>query len=278
MMITKSECFDILNKHLKADGSSFWTQALNTTDLCRFTTSFQFYSFEDKLRQYYFTHNNVCFGNALEEIMHLFLEKNGVEFLDRRQTVVDHDCDQIFKYLDKVVLIEQKIRDDHDSSKKVGQLENFQYKKESLRKDYEEVYCAFWFIDNNFTKNSSYYAKYLTDSFELCYGSEIEEFLELVFDDDRAKGFINALSLYLEEYRLSISNVNIFDNVSIDWSKLKPAKLFALLNETKYKNEIAHYFFQDNIPYKEILQLYKTKRNTGYTPKIINLLKEIVNE
>ena len=277
MNISKEECFDILNKHLKLDASAFWTNALKNTDLCRFTTSFQFYSFEDKLKQYYFTSNNVRFGNALEEIVRVFLEKNGAQFLERRNEVEKHDCDQIFKYMDKIVLIEQKIRDDHDSSKKIGQLENFQIKKEELKKKYEKVYCTSWFIDDCLTKNKSFYAASLTKDYELCYGQEIECFLKIIFNDDRADGFVEVLSSYLDEYRNFSASIDIFNNVYIDYNEFLPAKLFNLLNEKKYRNEIAHYFFNDNIPYKEILTTYKKKRKTEYVLKIINLLEGELN-
>lgn len=275
MMITKEECFAILDKHIKSDVSKFWTDALDKTDLHRFTTQFMPFSFEDKLKQYYFTSRVVCFGNALEEIFHCMLEKNGAIFLDRHY-VAKHDCDQLFSYLNKTVLIEQKVRDDHDSSKKTGQIVNFQAKKNALSQDFDEFYCTSWFIDDGLKKNRSYYLSQLTDPYELCYGAEIEDFLEMIFGDDRAKGFVDILGAYLDEYQQYATN-DILDNIYIDYTALQPKTLYNLLSAKNRRNEIAHYFFQDNIPYEDMLKTYKAKRKNGYIPQVITLLEEILN-
>lgn len=274
-MISKEECFNILDKHIKSDINQFWTDALSKTDIHRLTTQFMPFSFEDKLKQYYLTSQVVRFGNALEEIVHLFLERNGAKFLDRHY-VAQHDCDQLFTYLDKTVLIEQKVRDDHDSSKKVGQITNFKDKKIALQKSFDNFYAASWFIDDGLRKNQAYYAGQLTDPYELCYGSEIEEFLELIFDDDRAKGFVDILGTYLDEYHQYASNT-ILDNIYVDYTALQPKALYDLLTAKNRENEIAHFFFKDCIPYEEMLKTYKSKRQTGYTPKIIALLEEKLN-
>lgn len=275
MMISKEECFAILDKHIKSDVNKFWTETLSKTDIHRLTTQFMPFSFEDKLKQYYFTSQAVCFGNALEEIFHVFLEINGAAFLDRHY-VAQHDCDQLFTYLDKVVLIEQKVRDDHDSSKKVGQITNFKAKKDALQQDFKNFYCSSWFIDDGLIKNRSYYSGELTDPYELCYGAEIESFLKIIFNDDRAKGFVDTLGNYLDEYHQYASN-NILDNIYIDYTALKPKALYDLLSAKQRQNDIAHFFFQDNIPYEDILKTYKAKRQTGYTPEIIILLEERLN-
>lgn len=276
MILEKSECFDILNKHLKADGNTFWTKALETTELCRFTTNFQFQSFEDKLRQYYFTHNTICFGNALEEIVHVFLEKNGAIFLNRK-LINGYDCDQLFTYGDKVVLIEQKIRDDHDSTKKKGQLNNFLAKKTGLKEKYKNVFCSSWFIDDSLSKNKKFYLNTLTDNYELTYGDEIEKFLQIIFEDNRADNFVSTLSDYLCEYRQTFDTRNIFTGVNINYEALSPAKLYALFVDKQYRNKIAQYFFNGHIPYENILNFYKKKSKIGYVPKVITMLESEIN-
>lgn len=122
-----------------------------------------------------------------------------------------------FSYLNKTVLIEQKVRDDHDSSKKTGQIVNFQTKKNALSKDFDEFYCTSWFIDDGLKKNRSYYLSQLTDPYEL----EIEDFLEMIFGDDRAKGFVDTLGAYLDEYQQYAVN-DILDNIYIDYTALQP--------------------------------------------------------
>lgn len=46
--------------------------------------------------------------------------------------------DQCFKFNNKVYFIEQKIRDDHDSTKKRGQIENFEKKLNEMISKYGE--------------------------------------------------------------------------------------------------------------------------------------------
>ena len=60
---------------------------------------------------------------------------------------------------EKVCLIEQKIRDDHDSTKKRGQYDNFSRKYTALMEKYpgHEIIAVMWFIDDSLKKNRKYY-------------------------------------------------------------------------------------------------------------------------
>jgi len=56
-------------------------------------------------------------------------------------------------------MIEQKVRDDHDSTKKVGQFDNFENKYFALTQRYNnyEIIPIMWFIDDSLVKNRKYY-------------------------------------------------------------------------------------------------------------------------
>lgn len=142
---------DIFQKYLLLDKKEY----INNLALERIITPFQIIPFKEKIYQNYLTSINIKFGSALEEIFHRYLTFKGATFLNRR-CIPGKDCDQLFTYKGKTILIEQKVRDDHDSSKKVGQLENYLFKKQSLPKN---ALCCCWFIDDNFSKNYNFYNK-----------------------------------------------------------------------------------------------------------------------
>ena len=56
-------------------------------------------------------------------------------------------------------IIEQKMRDDHDSTKKRGQFLNYIRKIKSVHALYPDrhIICAMWFVDDTIFKNNSYY-------------------------------------------------------------------------------------------------------------------------
>ena len=56
-------------------------------------------------------------------------------------------------------MIEQKIRDDHDSTKKRGQFVNFVKKIKYLKQEYptNKISASMWFVDNSLMKNKRYY-------------------------------------------------------------------------------------------------------------------------
>ena len=268
----KEQCFNILDKHMKKDLTEFWLEAFNKPDIWRVTSHFQIYDFETKLRQYYYTSLNIKFGNALEEIVYNFLLDNGAEFLNRHEEVENKDCDQIFMYQNKVVLIEQKIRDDHDSSKKEGQVQNFLTKKTSLENKYDNVYCSFWFIDDCVAKNKNYYSQQLAQ--ELYYGADIEKFLQTIFEDNRAKGFVQKIEEILEEYAINFKTINIFENVYLDYRKIASKTLYFLWKNEKILAQVVHFFFDDKQPSNEEMLAYlKTKRGK-YAKDLIKFLKE----
>ena len=89
--------------------------------------------------------------------------------------------DQFFDDGSTYFLVEQKIRDDHDSTKKRGQYENFKKKYYLLRNlfSYARISATMWFIDDSLVKNKRYYmeeadAETLSDvDINILYGREL---------------------------------------------------------------------------------------------------------
>ena len=67
--------------------------------------------------------------------------------------------DQIFLIDNELHFVEQKIRDDHDSTKKRGQIDNFEKKLEVINDTYSNrtIFGYFYFIDDSFNKNKKFY-------------------------------------------------------------------------------------------------------------------------
>lgn len=138
---------------------------------------------ESKLFQHIFQAREIKFGDAMEEIIGLILEKAGFIPQDKRITK-DLECDHYFLFPDrkKALLIEQKIRDDHDSTKRRGQWENFKIKVQELLFKHEgRLMAFFYFIDPSLHKNRNFYASKINelressglDEIYLCYGKEL---------------------------------------------------------------------------------------------------------
>lgn len=262
----------VFKKHLSEDTNTFWLNVLNNDGLCRLITDYQIFSPREKMQQYYLTSMGIKLGQALEELFSMLLAELGAEFsLDRRKTIEGYDCDQIFRFNNKVVLIEQKIRDDHDSSKKRGQVENYLHKKEELGSVNQTVLSCMWFIDPLFTKNKKYYIDTLGVD-EVLYGKEIEKFLAIVFEDNRCDGISEKLVNLLRDYRKIISSAQSPMSVQIDYTQLQPKALWQFLVAAQSYSELIDLFGEPN--YTEILKMLKQKRATDYTKKAIALLEE----
>jgi len=106
--------------------------------------------------------HEIRFGDALEYIFERYFEAEKFTLLTKRFKY-DKDkelsIDQLFSKGNTIYMIEQKVRDDHDSTKKVGQFGNFEVKYYALTNIYpsKEIIPIMWFIDDSLVKNKKYY-------------------------------------------------------------------------------------------------------------------------
>jgi Holliday junction resolvase-like predicted endonuclease len=118
-----------------------------------------------KILQNLLQSNEIRFGDALEILFETYFEQLGFTVLEKRIGGGREylDLDQIFRNEKFVYFIEQKIRDDHDSTKKCGQINNFEKKITALLKTYKEteLKCYTYFIDPSLTKNKRFYTQEL---------------------------------------------------------------------------------------------------------------------
>lgn len=138
-----------------------------------------------KMRQNLSQSQEIKFGDAFEEIIKAYIAEYGYTNLERNikdKAGTSFNIDQYFAVPDGHVFIEQKVRDDHDSTKKQGQISNFEKKLDILLKQHTkgELTGIFYFIDPSFSKNKNYYNKELNrlkstkhKKLHLFYGQEL---------------------------------------------------------------------------------------------------------
>ncbi|WP_304346163.1 HpyAIV family type II restriction enzyme [Campylobacter showae] len=127
----------------------------------------------------------IKFGDFLEEILTEYIADMGYKNLQKNIHFQNEilNLDQIFTNDSEIFLIEQKVRDDHDSTKKRGQFSNFTKKIRAIKATYPNKYikAVMWFSDDSLVKNKRFYLEqlsYNTDNLvemSLFYGKEIFE-------------------------------------------------------------------------------------------------------
>lgn len=265
---------NILDRHLKINTITEFVKSLvkDNTSFRRYTTVFNLKPFQTRLIDSYYTSISIKLGNALEDVFKEYLTEKGVNFLPR-DFVLNKDCDQIFQYNDTIFLIEQKIRDDHDSSKKIGQMENYNAKKLAISLKTNNYISCWWFIDPNCSKNKNYYETHLNKE-ELYYGANIELFLKnKVFYDDRCHNFFKEFITYFEKYCDEFSFFNVTD-LTINFYDFTITELYRLLQSKRYINQIATIFFNGKIPFQDIYNYVEKGRNVPCKKNFKLLLKE----
>lgn len=151
----------------------------------RFIGNFRVTNIQTKLIQYVTQSREILFGFFMEDIIELYLTEIGYtcmeKYIGQSSENKPLNADQLVRYKNTIYLIEQKVRDDHDSSKKRGQFNNFMEKIALLNKKYpnNQIISVMWFIDENFRKNKRFYKNKLlslaNNNIYLKYGKELFE-------------------------------------------------------------------------------------------------------
>ncbi len=188
-----------------------------------------------KILQNLLQSNEIRFGDALEKLFEEYFSELGYQNLDK--VIENHnenrreylDLDQLFTDKKYVYFVEQKVRDDHDSTKKRGQMQNFEDKIILLLKKYDEtqIKSYTYFIDPSLIKNKNFYVdeiKKIGEDYnvnsKLCYGKE--------FWEDIGHGEIwEELLLYLKKWKEEIPDmpsINFDENAEDSFEEIKNIK------------------------------------------------------
>jgi hypothetical protein len=204
-----------------------------------------------KILQNLLQSNEIRFGDALEIIFEKYLEQLNFTNLPKKIKLEEEylDLDQLFEDKKYIYFIEQKVRDDHDSTKKRGQFANFEKKITALIQEYDEskLKCFTYFIDPSLIKNKRYYtteiSKIQSDYkifAKLCYGKELwEEINHPEIWDELLK--------YLEQWKKEISDmpsINFDDDPESTFEEIKSIKI-----------SVFRKLFSNKIIYREILPI-----------------------
>ena len=186
MIISNDDFFKLLEKHIKT-GDDFYLSLLENIidNPLRYCGLFRLSNAKSKVVQNVTQSREIKFGDIFEELTSICIERLGYTNLIKKLKVNDTDevlnLDQFFKDDDdNYYLVEMKIRDDHDSTKKRGQYQNFHKKVELVRNTFPKVHidASMWFVDDSLVKNKKYYlCEMQNENFEntllhLYYGSE----------------------------------------------------------------------------------------------------------
>ncbi len=237
-----------------------------------------------KLLQNLLQSHEIRMGNAFEVLFEEYFKILGYQILQKNFSDEKLDIDQCFKDTSNIYFIEQKIRDDHDSSKKRGQIDNFENKLKLMIDHYgeNELIGIFYFIDPDLRKNENYYKNELSKMAEdynvklyLFYGKELFEFLNKL-------DIWNEILDYLKIWKDSIPdlpelNFDLEAEETFNEIKDLPTSIFRKLfeNEEVFNNIILTLF-----PEKKTLHLlldyFKQKSNTSIYKTLYNELNNLL--
>lgn len=228
----------------------------------RYIGVFRFTTPEIKLIKNIIQFQETIFEDFVEDIITEYLGKY-YKNLEKRTTYKNEVIlfDQLFEYNNKIFMIEQKMRDDHDSTKKRGQFENFIKKVEYLKETYpdKQIEAGMWFVDQTLVKNKKYYFNQIQQyqdnrvKLHLFYGNEFTNYLDKVAIWDE-------MTEYLFKWKISEEN-KIELNFEEDWEDTKKELLDnvsknswkKIINNNQVVEEVLPILFPTG-KYKEILK------------------------
>ena len=177
--------------------------------------------------------------------------------------------------------VEQKIRDDHDSTKKRGQINNFEKKLEIIIDKFgdDNLSGYFYFIDPDLIKNKNFYEEELEKmsndyGVELlnCYGKELFEKLGL-------NSIWEEIIIYLKKWRdelPDIPEINFDKEVEQSFNEIKdlsPSIFRKLFSNDELFEQIVKTIFPGNKVLKMLVNYFNNK-NT----KIYKTLTELIED
>lgn len=217
MFVYFDEVKKFYESRLKTDENFYLdvlTKIINKPE--RFIGLFRSTSLQTKIIQNITQSNEIKYGKFIEDITTLYLERLGFSLLPNHQKFKNRtlNIDQLFEKDKLIYIVEQKIRDDHDSTKKEGQFNNFVDKIECIKQKYPEhkIIACMWFVDSSFVKNKQYYEERMKNILKidcfLFYGDSFFNFLTK--SNEVWNELINHLKLIKKEHKRKEININNF--------------------------------------------------------------------
>jgi len=240
-----------------------------------------------KILQYLLQSHEIRFGNAMEELISEFLKEWGFRVLPkviildplkpRERLTIDHYFTDGKIYY----FIEQKVRDDHDSTKKRGQIRNFEAKLDFLYKKHgQNLVGIMYFIDPDLVKNKNYYMEELDKMADiygidlyLFYGKELFEFFK------KGRDWENLLS-WLTRWKESLPElpeINFDSNPQNSFNEIKDLEIRfwrkILENEKLWKEGIMLAIFRNGKTLKMLYEFFSKRPERAYQ-KLAEMIRQ----
>lgn len=238
-----------------------------------------------KILQNLLQSNEIRFGDALETLFETYFIEFGYKILDKKINKNNNECldiDQLFTDGKYVYFVEQKVRDDHDSTKKRGQIQNFEDKIDLLINIYGEkkIKAYTYFIDPGLIKNKNFYldeinkisSNYNIYS-KLVYGVE---FWRDIKHEEVWGELLNFLTRWKKEIP-DMPSINFDESAEDSFNEIKDLKssLYRKLFENKdICEQILPILFPENKVPKLLMEYF---RNLGQTKTIYKNLANSIN-
>lgn len=237
-----------------------------------------------KLLQNLLQSHEIRFGDAFEKLIEEYLKENDFTILNNCFTDNDGNklnVDQFFKKDNHFYFIEQKIRDDHDSTKKRGQINNFEKKLEVIIDKFGDNNLSgfFYFIDPDLIKNKNFYEEELekmSNDYGVkllnCYGKELFEKLGL-------NAIWEEIITYLKKWRDELPDtpeINFDKEAEQSFNEIKdlsPSIFRKLFSNDELFEQIVKTIFPKNKVLKKLITYFSNK-NT----KIYKTLTELIED
>ncbi|MCD6573722.1 MAG: restriction endonuclease [Thermoplasmata archaeon] len=244
-----------------------------------------------KVLQHLLQSHEIRFGDAMEELISEFLKDWGFKVLpkiiipDPSNPRKKLDIDQYFTDNKMHFFIEQKVRDDHDSTKKRGQINNFETKLEFLyRKHGQNLIGIMYFIDPDLVKNKNYYIEELNKmadtygvSLHLLYGQELFEFFNEL-------SVWNDLLSWLSKWKESLPElpeINFDSNPQDSFNEIKDLEIRfwrkILENEKLWRDGIMLTIFRNGATLRMLFDFFSKKPERAYR-KLAEMIEQKLKE
>jgi len=283
--MTYLEFSSILNKHIfKGEKSEILRRIAEDPE--RFIGLFRPTKPGAKILQNLLQSHEIKMGDALEEIIENIIQD--LKFKSLPKNILDNNgemlsLDQYFTNGKTYYFIEQKVRDDHDSSKKRGQISNFEKKLEILYKKHgADLIGIMYFIDPDLSKNKNYYTQELKRLGEfygirlyLFYGKELFEYFK------HPETWDSILS-WLKEWKNSLPelpDINLDKTPQESFDELKDLELRVwrkiIENEKLWEEGILKAIFREGTTLKILVSFFKSKQSVPYENLSISLTERL---
>ena len=272
---------EILNRHIfDGDKASLLRNIAERPE--RFTGLFRPTKPKAKILQNLLQSHEIRFGDAMEELIKAILRDLGFTILPTRALGgegEDLSIDQYFSSGTRYYFVEQKVRDDHDSTKKRGQIDNFESKLETLQKLHgPNLVGIMYFIDPDLMKNKRFYSQKLFEYSEfygvelhLFYGSDLFAYLGL-------PGLWTDLINWLQQWKDALPDlpeINLDLTPEASFQEIKDLEnrtwRKVITNDVLWDQAIMAALFREGITLRLILEYFNQKD----TPPYLHLARDL---